>query len=147
MVKYVYDIARFVDLPVVGVGGVNKAEDVVEVTMVGATAVGMVTAPLLRGLGVFDKVEQRLRKYLAGRGVADINSLRGLTHRRVAEAQQRTDARAVIDVEVCNNCGLCVRVCTRQAPVEVGGITLIQTELCDGCGLCVSVCPQMAIAL
>ena len=32
----------------VGVGGVNKAEDVVEVTMVGGTVVGMVAAPLLR---------------------------------------------------------------------------------------------------
>ena len=147
MVKYVYEISRFVNLPVVGVGGVNKAEDVVEVTMVGATAVGMVAAPLLRGLQVFDKVEKQLRQHLAGRGVADINSLRGLTHRRVAEAEMRHDARAVIDPEKCTNCGLCARVCFQQAPVERDGVTRVRAERCVGCGLCVSVCPQDAITL
>ncbi len=147
MVKYVYEISRFVDLPVVGVGGVNKAEDVVEVTMVGGTVVGMVAAPLLRGLQVFDRVEAQLRKHLAERGVADINSLRGLTHRRVAAAEIRYDARAAIDLEKCTNCGLCVRVCFEQAPVEADGVTRIRAERCVGCGLCVSVCPKDAITL
>ncbi len=147
MVKYVYEISRFVDLPVVGVGGVSKAEDVVEVTMVGATVVGMVAAPLLHGLGVFDRVEKQLRKHLADRDVADINSLRGLTHRKVAEAEMRYDARAVIDPQKCENCGLCVRVCFKQAPLEEDGSTHIRIERCVGCGLCVSVCPQDAITL
>ncbi len=145
MIKYVYEISRFVDLPVVGVGGVNKAEDVVEATMVGATVVGMVAAPLLRGLQVFDRVEEQLRHYLAGRGVADINTLRGFTHRKLAEMEMRYDARAVIDPEKCTNCGLCVRVCFKQAPIEAEASTRIQHERCVGCGLCVSVCPQNAI--
>lgn len=147
MVKYVYDISRFVDLPVVGVGGVNKAKDVVEVTMVGGTVVGMVAAPLLRGLQVFDKVEGQLRQHLADRDVADINSLRGITHRKVAEMKTRNDARAIIDQEKCTNCGLCVRVCFHQAPVETNEVTYIRTEHCIGCGLCVSVCPKNAIVL
>ncbi len=147
MVKYVYDISHFVDLPVVGVGGVNKAEDVVEVTMVGGTVVGRVAAPLLRGLQVFDRVEAQLCKHLADRDVADINSLRSLTHRRVAEAETRYDARATIDPEECTNCGLCVRVCFKQAPVEKDGSTRIRAGRCVGCGLCASVCPQNAIAL
>ncbi len=147
MIKYVYDIARFVDLPVVGVGGVNQAEDVVEVTMVGGTVAGMVAAPLLRGLRVFDRVEGQLRKHLAGRDVADINELRGLTQRRVAEAQLTHEARAVIDPQKCTNCGLCQRVCFQQAPIEENDTTRIRVELCVGCGLCVSVCPQKAITL
>ena len=147
MVKYVYDISRFVNLPVVGVGGVNKAEDVVEVTMVGGTVVGMVAVPLLRGLQVFDWVEAQLCKHLADRGIADINTLRGFTHRRVAEAETRYDARAAIDPEKCTNCGLCVRVCFEQSPVEKDGSTRIRAERCVGCGLCASVCPQGAIAL
>jgi len=145
MIKYVYDIARFVDLPVVGVGGVNQAEDVVEVTMVGGTVAGMVAAPLLRGLQVFDRVEGQLRKHLAGRDVADINELRGLTQRQVAEAQLTHEARAVIDPQKCTNCGLCRRVCFQQAPIEENDTTRIRVELCVGCGLCVSVCPQKAI--
>ena len=147
MIKYVYDIAGFVDLPVVGVGGVSQAQHVVEATMVGATVVGMVAAPLLRGLQVFDQVEKRLRAYLAGREIADINALRNLTRRKVAAAELRYDARAVIEPELCTNCGLCVRVCFNQAPIEEGERTYIRAELCDGCGLCVSVCPKGAIRL
>jgi len=149
MIKYVYEIARFVDLPVVGVGGVSKAEHVVEATMVGATAVGMVAAPLLRGLQVFDRVETQLRQHLADRGIPDINALRGLTHRRIAETEMRHDARAAIDAERCTNCGLCSKVCFKQAPVadEEQGRTWIRVERCVGCGLCVSVCPQQAITL
>jgi dihydroorotate dehydrogenase len=147
MVKYVYEISRFVDLPVVGVGGVNKAQDVVEVTMVGGTVVGMVAAPLLHGLQVFDQVEKQLRKFLAGRNVADINELRGLTHRRLAETEMRHDARAVIDPELCGLCRLCSKVCFKQAPFEAENTMQIQTELCVGCGLCVSVCPDNAIRL
>jgi dihydroorotate dehydrogenase (fumarate) len=147
MVKYVYDIASFVDLPVVGVGGVNKAEDVVEVTMVGGTVVGMVAAPLLRGLQVFDQVEMLLRVYLADREIADINDLRGFTHRRIAEAEQRHDARAVIDPDLCSLCYLCRKVCFKQAPFVAGDTMKIDAELCVGCGLCVSVCPDEAIAL
>jgi len=146
-VKYVYDISRFVDLPVLGVGGVRTAEDVVEMTMVGATAVGMVARPLLEGLQVFDRVEQQLREHLAAREVADINSLRGLTHRSVAETEMQFDGRAVIDEAKCTNCGLCVRVCFQQAPLETEDTTRIRPHLCVGCGLCVSVCPQTAIAL
>jgi dihydroorotate dehydrogenase len=147
MVKYVYEISRFVDLPVVGVGGVKRAQDVVEVTMVGGTVVGMVAAPLLRGLQVFDQVEKQLRTYLAGRGVADINELRGLTHRRVAQAEMRHDARATIDPALCGLCRICSRVCFMQAPVEVEDTMRIQIERCVGCGLCVSVCPEGAIRL
>jgi dihydroorotate dehydrogenase (fumarate) len=147
MVKYVYDIARFVDLPVVGVGGVNRGEDVIETTMVGATVVGMVAAPLLRGLRVFDQVEKQVRQHLADRGVADINSLRGLTHRRMAEMEMRHDARAAINPDLCGMCRICERVCFKAAPVEDAGTMRIVTELCVGCGLCVSLCPENAIVL
>ncbi len=147
MIKYVYDIAGFVDLPVVGVGGVSQPQHVIEATMVGATAVGMVAAPLLRGLQVFERVEKRLRDDLARRGIPDINALRGLTRRKVAAAGLRYDARAVIDPARCTNCGLCVRVCFNGAPIEEEGRTRIRAGLCDGCGLCVSVCPQNAIRL
>jgi dihydroorotate dehydrogenase (fumarate) len=146
-VKYVYEISRFVDLPVLGVGGVSTAEDVVEMTMVGATVVGMVAKPLLQGLQVFDQVEEQLRRHLADRNVADINTLRRLTHCKVAEAETHYNDRAMIDEVKCTNCGLCVRVCFQQAPHEVNDTTRIRVEHCVGCGLCVSVCPQEAITL
>ena len=73
--------------------------------------------------------------------------MRGLTHRRVTQAEMRFDGRAGIDEAKCTNCGLCVRVCFQQAPLETEDMTRIQPDLCVGCGLCVGVCPQRAIAL
>lgn len=146
-VKYVYDIASYTNLPVLGVGGVSSGKDVVEMTMAGATMVGMCAAPLLRGLEEFTKVEEQLRKYLAGRGLADINSIRKLTHRLVAQSEARYTDKALIDDDKCENCGACVRVCFKQAPIEQEGRTLVRPEKCVGCGLCVSICPRCAIKL
>ena len=58
--RVVAEICLCQDLPVVGTGGVTGTKDIVEMVMAGATAVGVHTAPLLRGLDWF-------RRTLAGR--------------------------------------------------------------------------------
>ncbi|MBU1879869.1 MAG: dihydroorotate dehydrogenase, partial [Chloroflexi bacterium] len=63
------------DVPVVGTGGVGRAEDVVEMMMAGATAVGAHTAPLLQGLGWFGKTLGRLESWLADHGHASLADL------------------------------------------------------------------------
>ncbi|KPL20397.1 MAG: hypothetical protein AMJ93_12055 [Anaerolineae bacterium SM23_84] len=146
-VKYIYEISRFVDVPVVGVGGVNSARDVVEMVMVGATCVGMVAAPLLRGLGVFDRVAGDLRKLLGKLGVQDINAIRGLTHRRLREFSINYDRRSQIDYDLCNYCRLCAKVCFVRAITDTGEKVLADRSRCVSCGLCASVCPVAAIGL
>ena len=145
--KYAYDVASFVDRPVLAVGGVRSGSDVVEMTMAGATVVGMCAAPLLQGLQVFDKVEDQVRQHLAKRDIPDINAVRKLTHKRVAASEQRYSERATIAPDLCENCGTCVRVCFKQAPIQEGERTWVQVGRCVGCGLCVSLCPRKAITL
>ena len=82
-VKYIYEISRFVDVPVVGVGGVSSARDVIEMVMAGVTCVSMVVAQLLKGLGTFDHVAKELHQLLAKLDMNDINIALGLTHRKV----------------------------------------------------------------
>jgi dihydroorotate dehydrogenase (NAD+) catalytic subunit len=146
-VKYIYEISRFVDVPVVGVGGVSNARDVLEMTMVGATCVGMVAAPLLRGLGVFDRVAQDLCRLLAERGVRDISALRGLTHRRLRDLICNYELHSKIDYELCNYCRLCARVCFAGAISDTGTQVVADPARCVSCGLCASVCPVGAIEL
>jgi len=51
-----------------------------------------------------------------------------------------------IDRQKCNNCGLCVDVCTCNAIImEDGVVTIIETEECGWCTICEAVCPLMAI--
>ena len=46
-VRMVYQVASAVKIPVVGMGGVSTAEDVIEMMMAGATAVGVGAANLV----------------------------------------------------------------------------------------------------
>jgi len=79
---------------------------------------------------------------------------------RVAEEQfaapnepvsQRPDATvprliAVVDVDQCTACGLCVQVCASGA-LTVNGVAKVDIAKCTACGQCVAQCPQGAITL
>ncbi len=79
-VRCVRDICRAVDVPVVAVGGVTSGRDVVEMILVGATAVGIGSAVHYRGMEVFREVCQELREYMARHGYADLEAFRGRAH-------------------------------------------------------------------
>ncbi|MEE8390185.1 MAG: dihydroorotate dehydrogenase [Anaerolineae bacterium] len=76
-VRCVRDICRAVDVPVVAVGGVTSGRDVVEMILVGATAVGIGSAVYYRGMGVFQKVCDELGDYMERHGYSDLEAFRG----------------------------------------------------------------------
>jgi dihydroorotate dehydrogenase (NAD+) catalytic subunit len=68
-VRCIYDIYEAVDLPIIGVGGVEKAEDAVELVEAGATWVQIGTAVHGRGLEVFREVADGLGRFLDESGL------------------------------------------------------------------------------
>ncbi len=76
-VRCVCDICRAVDVPVVAVGGVTTGRDVVEMILVGATAVGIGSAVYYRGIEVFQKVCEELEDYMERHGHNDLEAFRG----------------------------------------------------------------------
>jgi ferredoxin len=52
----------------------------------------------------------------------------------------------VIDVSLCNRCGLCVDVCPEGA-IAVGIAVVVNRTACQGCCTCVDVCPIGALAI
>jgi dihydroorotate dehydrogenase (NAD+) catalytic subunit len=76
-VRCVRDICKTVDVPVVATGGVTMGRDVVEMLLVGATAVSIGSAVRYRGIEVFHKVCEELKDYMARHGHEDLASLRG----------------------------------------------------------------------
>jgi len=76
-VRCVRDICRAVDVPVVAVGGVTSGRDVVEMILVGATAVGIGSAVHYRGMEVFREVCRELEDYMARHGYTDLEAFRG----------------------------------------------------------------------
>lgn len=56
---------------------------------------------------------------------------------------------ANVDEDVCSGCGICVSICSYDAPeiIDVKGMTVsrVNTALCKGCGACGMACPSGAI--
>jgi dihydroorotate dehydrogenase (NAD+) catalytic subunit len=76
-VRCVYEICKAVDVPVVAVGGVTTGREVVEMLLVGATAVGIGSAVYYRGIEVFRMVCEELREYMERNGYRDLGAFRG----------------------------------------------------------------------
>jgi len=55
--------------------------------------------------------------------------------------------KAVIDKDVCTNCGFCIDYCRFDAIHNVDGEVLIDETACDGCKLCSRICPTEAITM
>ena len=82
--RCVFEIAEAVSLPIVGTGGVLTGTDAVEMLSAGATAVGVGSAIVTRGSAAITLILNELRQWLAGRGLAGLDAVRGRAHRRPA---------------------------------------------------------------
>lgn len=148
--RMVLDIAQTIDLPIIGIGGVTNAEDVLQYLMAGATLVGVCTAGHLRGPARYAEIINELENALEEYGYESLREVQGLTLRRIRERQEK-DQMAVteklipdVDQDLCVACGECERVCAYDA-IMVDEMAVINGAKCVGCGLCVSVCPTEAI--
>lgn len=78
--RAVYEISRGLNVPVIGVGGISTAEDVIEFFLAGASAVQILSAAILDGVKVFSDILARLPLLLSELGVDQIASLTGAIH-------------------------------------------------------------------
>ncbi|MBQ8996296.1 MAG: dihydroorotate dehydrogenase [Oscillospiraceae bacterium] len=78
--RMVYQVSQAVKVPVVGMGGITTAEDVVEMMLAGATAVEVGAANLIDPFAC-KKIIEDLPGVLEGIGVKDIKEVIGGSHR------------------------------------------------------------------
>lgn len=79
-VRCVYDIYEAVKIPIVGMGGVETWQDVVEMMMAGARLVGVGSVTYLKGYGVFEEMKQNLVSYINQEGFKSLTELIGVAH-------------------------------------------------------------------
>lgn len=78
-VRMVYEVYAATGLPVVGMGGVSSAEDVLEMMLAGATAVE-VGAANLRDPFACKKIIEALPAAMEKYGISDLNAIIGGAH-------------------------------------------------------------------
>jgi dihydroorotate dehydrogenase (NAD+) catalytic subunit len=75
-VRMVWQVAKAVKIPIIGMGGIMTADDAIQFMLAGASAVAVGTANFVNPSAVQD-IADGMKKYLAERGMADINELVG----------------------------------------------------------------------
>lgn len=79
-VRAVYDIYEKVDVPVIGVGGVDSGLAALEYVMAGARAVQIGTALVTQGFGIFERVTKEMNSVLEDIGFKSVAEAVGVAH-------------------------------------------------------------------
>ncbi len=75
--RMVYQVARAVNIPVIGLGGISSAEDAIEFIMAGARAIEIGTANFVDPQ-ISVKVANSINEWLDSHGIADIKEIIGV---------------------------------------------------------------------
>ena len=78
-VKKVYDLYKVLKIPIIGCGGIDSWQDVVEFFLAGASAVQMGTA-LYKGPEIITEINEGIIRYLKYNEYKSINDIKGLAH-------------------------------------------------------------------
>jgi len=78
-IKKVYDLYKILNIPIIGCGGIDSWEDVIEFFLVGASAVQIGTA-LHREIEIIKEINEGIIQYLKEYQYKSINEIKGLAH-------------------------------------------------------------------
>lgn len=79
-IRCVYEIAKSVDIPIIGVGGVTTGEDALEYIMAGASAVQIGSGVYYRGIDIFKKICSEIEQLMKEYGYKKLTEIIGVAH-------------------------------------------------------------------
>lgn len=129
------------DFTVIGVGGVQSADDVIEFLLAGADGVQMLSGALLKGKTLYSKIIKQLPEALDKYGFESIEQVKDTSLH--IESSYVPHITELIE-DKCTHCRLCEKICPYFA-ISYDGIIHIDKNNCFGCGLCISKCPAGAL--
>jgi len=78
--RCVFELHKVLEIPIIGVGGIDSWRDAAEYIMAGAVAVQIGSAVGRKGLGVFAEVCNGLTEFMAANGFSEIEEMVGVAH-------------------------------------------------------------------
>ena len=76
----VYEVYEATNLPIIGIGGISSAEDVIEMMMAGATAVQIGAANLINPMACKEIIEE-LPLVMKKLGITSLDEIIGTAHK------------------------------------------------------------------
>ena len=160
------------NIPVIGVGGIYKASDVIQYLLLGCTAVEVCSGAYFKGHKIFKELLEGLEDWMKRHGYTRIDQFRGKLFEDAScvkgdweekygyklEPSERgmllpdqnpSPILPKVDMKKCTLCDLCDDICV------YGGIWVdhekktveFNHDVCIGCGMCIGVCPENPGAL
>lgn len=148
---FVETLSSLTKKPVIGVGGIGRVEDVIKYIMVGASAVQVCSAAVLKGQTVYGELASQLSRWMDNHGYRNLGQLRGAYKKRKKREKYVFAAGPQLYpsfiIENCKFCDLCVKACMHHAVHFENKDFRLDNSKCVSCGLCVSVCPFDALEM
>ena len=145
--RTVAQLYRDLKIPILGGGGITNWRDTVEMMMWGATVISICTSIMWYGFEIVERILKGLEKFMDKKGYKSPGDFVGCAVEYLTTSDRLVlhPARAVVDVEKCNGCGICMKPGHCEAVEMKNKKAVVDRGLCVGCGVCESLCPQDAI--
>jgi dihydropyrimidine dehydrogenase (NAD+) subunit PreA len=151
--RTIAEIARHVEIPILGTGGASSWSDAVEFMAVGAGVVQFCTVVMHYGFRVIDDLRSGMAHYLEEMDFSSPAQIvgRALPHIVSHDDLPRQTVRSLIDEATCIQCEVCYLACRDGGHMAIdrtpGRVPHVDHDRCVGCGLCELVCPEGCISM
>jgi dihydropyrimidine dehydrogenase (NAD+) subunit PreA len=145
--RTIAEIARNVDIPILGTGGASTWSDAVEFMSVGAGVVEFCTVVMHYGFRVIDDLKSGMSHYLDDMDLSSPAAIVGKALPNIVTHDDlpRQKIRSHINEKLCIGCELCYVACRDGGHMAIdqqpNKVPRVDRERCVGCGLCQHVCP------
>ncbi len=148
---FVAQLAELTDKPIIGVGGIQRFEDVIKYMMAGASTVQICSLAILKGQHIYGKIADQLSDWMDAHDYPDIESLKNKYNRsdnkRRFFLKEGAQLYPKLNFQRCNLCLKCEKSCLHQAIKFYQQEFKLNKAHCVSCGLCASLCPRGALIL
>lgn len=79
------------------------------------------------------------------REMVELDGIKAIIFRAPCKKKQNITGKAILNENICNSCGVCIKELGCPAMSKNKGVLRIDESDCNGCGLCVEVCNRQAI--
>ena len=140
------ELRKQTDLPIIGLGGVSKWQDGIEMVMAGANYVGVCSAAILKGPEFVGKLDKQMEEYLLGHGYKSLEEISGIVQDYLPVKDEKEEYHMKYDPANCKHCQRCIKVCPYQArSFDQDNNMVVDEKECRKCGLCVSLCKCLSL--